>query len=95
MIYDSKPITDDEKGEIVAIVNDSVMRDAITEVLREVTGPRKIKNLDCLKLLSDVFRFVMALFVHEQNMDYDFISAMLDTCQYLYYPENNRKVYMT
>jgi hypothetical protein len=41
------------------------MRDAISEVLKEVTGPRKIKSLDCLKLLSDVLRFVLALFVHE------------------------------
>ena len=80
MIYDSKPINDDEKGEIVGIINDSAMRDAITEVLKEITGPRKIKDPDCLKLLSDVLRYVLALFVHEQNIDYDFISAMLESC---------------
>jgi len=33
MIYESKPITLDEKGELVAIMNDTAMRVAVTEVL--------------------------------------------------------------
>jgi len=40
MIYESKPITLDEKGEIVHIMNDSKMRIAIAEVLQEVTAPK-------------------------------------------------------
>jgi len=40
-------------------------------------------------------RYVLALFVHEQQIDYDFISAMLDSSQHLYFLENNRKVYLT
>ena len=63
------------------MVNDPAMRDAMTEILKEVTTPRKVTNLDSLKTLSDVFRYVLALFVHEQNIDYEFISAVLESSQ--------------
>lgn len=65
MIYESKPITLDEKGELVAIMNDTAMRVAVTEVLLEINAPRIISNIDCLKILSDILRFILTLFVHE------------------------------
>jgi hypothetical protein len=65
MIYESKPITLDEKGELVSILNDTSMRVAVTEVLQEITAPRVITNIDCLKLLSEILRFILTLFVHE------------------------------
>jgi hypothetical protein len=40
MIYESTPITIDEKGEIVSIMNDSAMRFAVTEVLQEINTPK-------------------------------------------------------
>ena len=76
-------------------MNDSDMRIAMIEVLKEVTAPRRISNLDCLKLMSDVFRYVLALFVHEQNIDFDLMSALLDSSQNLYFLQNNRKIYLT
>ena len=85
MIYESNPITLDEKGEIVAIMNDSAMRVAVTEVLQEINAPRIISNIDCLKILSDILRFILTLFVHEQNIDFEFLSAMLDCSHFLYF----------
>ena len=38
MIYESNPITLDEKGELVAIMNGSAMRVAVTEVLQEINS---------------------------------------------------------
>ena len=95
MIYEGEPISLEEKGDMVQIVNDPAMRDAMTEILKEVTTPRKVTNLDSLKTLSDVFRYVLALFVHEQNIDYEFISAVLESSQQLFFLENNRKTYLT
>lgn len=65
MIYDSKPITIEEKAELIHVLNDPKLRVAFTEVLNEVTGPRSIKDFDCLKLLSELYRFLLTLFVHE------------------------------
>jgi hypothetical protein len=65
MIYESQPITLEEKGELVSIMNDTAMRVAVTEVLQEITAPKIIHNIDCLKLLSDILRFILTLFVHE------------------------------
>ena len=79
MIYDSNPITMDEKGELVHIMNNSNMRTGATEVLQEVQAPRAVKNIDCLKLLSDILRFILTLFVHEKSADFDFMTAMLDS----------------
>ena len=68
----------EEKGELVHIMNDPKMRIAATEVLQEVQAPKSVKNIDCLKLLSDILRFILTLFVHEKSADFDFMTAMLE-----------------
>jgi hypothetical protein len=75
----------DEKGEIVALLNDSKFRFAITEVFQDIMAPRPIENMDCLNLLSDLVRFILTLFVHEQQIDYQLLRAMLESSSYLYY----------
>ena len=65
MIYESKPITMEERGEIVHVLNDQRIRESVTEILMDIKAPKRIHNLDCLKLLSDVIRFLLTLFVHE------------------------------
>ena len=79
MIYESKPISMEEKGELVHILNDQKMRIAATEVLQEVQAPKNVKNVDCLKLLSDILRFILTLFIHEKTADFEFLTAMLDS----------------
>ena len=66
MIYESKPITIDEKAELVSLLNDQKIRCAITEVLQDIVQPRPIENMDCLNLLSDLLRFLLTMFVHEK-----------------------------
>lgn len=83
MIYSSSPITIDEKGELVALLNDTKMRQAVTEVLQEIIQPRLIENIDCLNLLSDLIRFLLSLFVHEKSIDYSLLRAMLESSSYL------------
>lgn len=95
MIYNSKPITMEEKGELVHIMTDNNIRIAMFEVLKEITAPRCVNNIDCLKLISDLLRHILALFVHEQQIDYELMSALLDSSQYLFFLQNNRKIYLT
>lgn len=85
MVYESKPITMDEKGEIIGLLNDFRHRSALTGVLEEVMSPRPIENMDCLNLLSDLVRFILTLFVHEKDIDYQLLRAMLESSSYLYY----------
>lgn len=85
MIYDSKPVTIDEKAELVALLNDSKLRFAITEVLQDIMAPRQIDDMDCLNLLSDLMRFILTLFVHESSIDYQLLRAMLESSSYLYH----------
>ena len=66
MIYESEPISIDEKAELVSLLNDQKLRCAITEVLQDIIQPRPIENMDCLNLLSDLIRFLLTLFVHEK-----------------------------
>lgn len=91
MIYDSKPITMDEKGELVALLNDSKLRFAIIEVLQDIVAPRPIENMDCLNLLSDLIRFILTLFVHENAIDYQLLRAMLESSSYLYHVSTQTK----
>lgn len=65
MVYESKPVTLDERGEVISIMNDSAMRVAVTEVLQEINAPKIISNIDCLQLISDILRHILTLFVHE------------------------------
>lgn len=85
MIYESKPITMDEKAELVALLNDSKLRFAVTEVLQDIMAPRPVDNMDCLNLLSDLVRFILTLFVHENAIDYQLLRAMLESSSYLYH----------
>ena len=79
MIYDSKPISLDEKGEIIHILNDTRVRSAITEVLIDISAPKQVDNLDCLKYISDILRFILTLFVHEKKIDFQMMSAIVDS----------------
>lgn len=62
------------------------MRLTLTEILNEVgSHPKRIENLECLKLIADIIRFVLTLFVHEEAADYRLMATILDCSQNLYY----------
>ncbi len=54
------------------------MRIAIKEVLQEITTPKCIYNIECLKMISDILRFVLTLFVHEESINYELLITILD-----------------
>jgi len=54
------------------------MRQVMTEILQEITSPKRIDNIECLRLIADILRFVLTLFVHEEDADYRLLAAILD-----------------
>ena len=41
------------------------MRSILTDIIGEINQPHELASYECLKLLADILRFVMTLFVHE------------------------------
>lgn len=72
-------------------MHDSTIRNLLTEILSEITTPKRINNIECLRLISDIIRFVLTLFVHEQDADYRLLSVILDCSSHMYYLDNKRK----
>ena len=56
----------------------------------------ELANYECMKLLADVLRFVMTLFVHEQLSDYKLLYMVLESSQLVHYmAARKRKVYLS
>lgn len=72
------------------------MRETLADILSEVgTTPRLIQNYECLKLVADVIRFVLTLFVHEQFSDFRLLYTILDSSSLIYYlGAKKRKIYL-
>lgn len=63
----------------------------MTEILQEINAPKSIENVECIRLIADILRFVLTLFVHEEGADYRLLSVILDVSQNLFYVNNKRK----
>ena len=48
------------------MTRDSRLRDAITEVLQEVQTPRQVCDIECAKIIADLMRYLLTIFVHEK-----------------------------
>jgi len=98
LLYDAKLVEHEEKGDLCELLNDSRLRQAVTEVLIEINTPKKIKSHDCLRMLADILRYILTLFVHEKNeyqIDFQLMSSILDSSGFVYIVENRRKTYLT
>lgn len=73
------------------MLHDSKIRGMLTEILSEITTPKRIDNIECLRLISDILRFVLTLFVHEQDADYHLLAVILDCSSHMYYLKDKRK----
>lgn len=74
------------------------MRKELATILSEIKDrPVELTNYACIKLLADIMRFVMTLFVHEHKIDFDLLSIVLDTCQAVHYgtARSKRKVFLS
>jgi hypothetical protein len=70
---------------------DQTVRGTMSDILLEITAPKKVEKLECLKVIADIIRFVLTLFVHEQDADYRLLAAILDSSQHIFYQNNRRK----
>jgi len=61
------------------------MRLALTDILAEVNQSRQIQSYECLKLIADILRFVLTLFVHEQLYDYRLFYSILECSSFIYH----------
>ena len=72
------------------------LRDCLADIISEVNQPLELANYECMKLLADVLRFVMTLFVHEQLNDFKLLYMALQCCQLVYFTAaRKRKVYLS
>ena len=72
------------------------MRDCLGDLLSEINQPLELSNYECMKLLADIVRFVLTLFVHEQLSDFKLIYVTLDCCQLVYFTAaKKRKLYLS
>ena len=56
----------------------------------------ELADYECIKLLADILKFVMTLFVHEQKTDYELLNIILESCQVVYYSAaKKRKVFLS
>ena len=77
-------------------MHDQEMRDTLSDIVSEINQPVELANYECIKLLADVLRFVMTLFVHEQLSDYKLLYMVLESSQLVHYmAARKRKVYLT
>jgi len=66
MLFESKPITIEQKGVLISFMHSKLMRDTLADILGEIgTSARQIATNEVLKLIADIIRFVLTLFVHE------------------------------
>ena len=79
-LFKSQIITLDEKGYIIQLMHNQLLRESVADILwREIVQTRVLESFDCLKLIADVLRFILTLFVHEQVNDYRLLYAILET----------------
>jgi len=70
-------ISFDQKSEMISAMHDKDIRNNIAVFLREITGPRYIEDLNALKTLGELFKYLLTAFVHEKDEDYRVIVALL------------------
>jgi|LauGreDrversion4_2_1035121.scaffolds.fasta_scaffold74149_4 hypothetical protein len=71
------------------------MREVVADALHEVTSPRPIQNIECMRQLADILKFILTLFVHEQTTDQRLLSAIIESSGHLYHlAANRRKLYL-
>lgn len=64
-LLNSQTIRIEEKGYLLQLMHDVELRDCLADVIGEINQPLELANYECMKLLADILRFVMTLFVHE------------------------------
>jgi len=96
MLFESRPITIEQKGSLISLMHMKTMRQTLADILMEVgTSVRQIQTFEVLKLIADVIRFVLTLFVHENFDEYRLLYVILDASAHVYcLSQARRKQYL-
>lgn len=72
------------------------IREVLADILSEVgTSVRLIESHEVIKLIADILRFVLTLFVHEQFTEFRLLYTILDSSAHIYYvTPKKRKFYL-
>ena len=81
----SELITIEDKGNIIHCMHTVSLRNVVADVLLEINSPKPLKQLECLRQLADIIKFILTLFVHEQSNDYKLLHAVLSSSHHIYY----------
>ena len=71
------------------------LRDAMTEVLSDLQAPRQVFDIECVKILADLMRYMLTIFVHEDKIDFKLLRAMLEASSQIYFVDNKRRTLVT
>lgn len=85
LILQQQVISIEDKGHIIHMLHDQRMRAILTDLLAEVTGPKRIENIEVLRITADIMRFVLTLFVHDEFSDPKLFGAILESASHIYY----------
>lgn len=95
-LFSSVPIKIEEKGHILQLMHSQEIRDCLADLLMEVNQPLPLENYECMKMIADVLRFAMTLFVHEQFSDFKLLYVIMECSGLIYYTaDRKRKVYLS
>eukprot|EP00347_Sterkiella_histriomuscorum_P016146 403354306 len=91
----SQQISIEEKGKLIQLMHNKFLRSAMRDILKDINSPRQLSNNECLKLIADIIKFILTLFVHEQSNDYRLVYNILESSQNIYTQINKRKVFLS
>ena len=96
-LFNSIPIKIEEKGFLIQLMHNFQMRETLTDILNDFNHPQVVlKGYECMKLIADILRFVLTLFVHEQQIDFRLLYAILDVSQNVYFVgKKKRKIFLS
>ena len=60
----SEQITLEDKGSIIHCMHTQSLRTALGDVLLEINSPKIINDLECLRQLADIIRFILTSNTH-------------------------------
>ena len=91
LLLRSEPITLEQKGQIIHCMHTQSLRTVLGDTLTEINSPKAILNIDCLRQIADIIKFLLTLFVHEQSNDHRLLYSILESSHHIYFLSQNKR----
>ena len=52
-------------------------RDVLCMFLKEIQGPKKLTNHDCVKTLAEILNYLLSVFIHEKEKNFKVLYTIL------------------